>query len=135
MKLAIKLAGVFATGAFLLVSLTTYVGSLDVASLIMGKSQNLSAIMDISMAKPLRVLTLAIPSTILAAILGYILGNTFDHPKGSPKKKTRTSPLDEMLEKEGLTGEETFLDDLNQPSASAPPAQEPPPEAIDPELL
>jgi len=124
-KLSLKLAGITGTGAFLLVSLMTYVGSMDVLGLLSGHPQQLDAVMDLSLAKPLKVLTLALPSVFIAGFLGYFLGNVLSHPKGPIKKPTKPeapkSPLDDLLAQEGLTGEETFLEDLETSDVSSDP--------------
>jgi hypothetical protein len=109
MKLPQKLAGVFATGTFLLVSLTVYISAMNPGNLMDG--------VDTALSTPLKILTLALPSALVAGILGFILGSTWSNPKGpapgSRKKTAGSASSSHRGTGPGLTGNETFLDDID----------------------
>lgn len=89
MKLAHKFAGVFACGAFILVSLTTYFASMNPITLVESalNPQTMDEVVDTSLERPLKVLTLAFPSAVAAGILGYLLGGVL----GKPKRPVKSS--------------------------------------------
>lgn len=130
MKLSHKFAGILGCGAFILVSLTTYFGSLNPMSLIDSamNPDTLDTVVDTSLEKPLKVLTLAFPSALLAGFLGYFLGGVLRKPKGSAKQSqakaeataavattdsAETSGTAPAVEGLVMTGNETFLDDVS----------------------
>ena len=104
MKLTTKITGLCACVA---VILTTYTGIFN------------------NMA-PLEILSLAIPGAALAGFFGFQIGEILSKPKGTlhkrsrkkPEKKQTTSTVEPMA---SITGNETFLSDLETPTTEEHP--------------
>ncbi len=137
-KLSYKLAGVFATGAFVLVGLTTYAGSMDPVKLIMALISSIQYLidyfsgnvestgvshLDTSLSNPMKVIQWGAPGALVGGVIGYYIGDIFSNPKGGEKKRVdsslTSSPYNDIemeAEGEALTGNETFLDDVEDES-------------------
>ncbi len=69
---------------------------------------------------PLEIISLAIPGAALASFFGYQIGDILSKPKGNPHKRSRkkaekkqSTPQAEPIAP--ITGNETFLSDLETP--------------------
>ncbi len=133
-KLSYKLAGIFATGSFILVGLTTYADSVEPSKLIMAFVSSIQYLinyfsgtvestgmnhLDTSLNNPMRVLQWGAPGAFVGGVIGYYIGDIFSNPKGSQEQRknaeTSKEPIpyaSSELEGEALTGNETFLDDI-----------------------
>ncbi|MGE0199852.1 MAG: hypothetical protein AB7P76_02650 [Candidatus Melainabacteria bacterium] len=104
MKLSIKLAGLSASGGFSLLLLTGTAREID----------------------PLNLLWLVLPGGIIMGVIGYFLGETLGNPKGhlKPKKgkSARGKTAAAATPSKRITGEETFLDDLDTIDDTAIPS-------------
>ena len=143
LKLQYKLSGIFATGAFILVGLTTYMASADpvkMMSAAVGSIQYIIAYlsgtagtasisvegMDTSFSNPFKVIQWGSLGAMFGGFIGFFLRDIFAHPQGGQKKKPAVDVSPYKLPSElgqigKLTGNESFLDDVSAdltPSAS-----------------
>jgi hypothetical protein len=103
-KLAVKTAGLFATGSLSLVMLTAYFTS----------------------QQSWKALELGLPAALAAGFIGYQIGNIMANPKGPTPARNKHkkqaaghgAPMPTEPEQPLITGEETYLADLEE----VPPA-------------
>ncbi len=124
-KLSTQFCLTCATGAMVMVGLTTYIASisLDVGSIASpamtgGLYDQLS---NTSIYKPLKILMLGVPGAILGGVLGYVVGDMLDNPRGrlpdwymKRREERRVKKAEANKPKEPIvTGEEIFLDEFD----------------------
>lgn len=116
MKLSVKLAGLFGSGVFIITAIPGFFQHIRPTSLsgMANEAVQGMAIME--------TLFFALLGTGIAAVIGYIIGDILSKPMGNPAPRhqnTRhlqagSSQTAHSADGPALTGEETFLDDLDQ---------------------
>ncbi len=115
MQLSKKLAGVFATGAFIIMGLTIFIGNTDPLTFLMALAKGQIAVaVDTTMDRPMKVFTIAVPSAILAGLIGYFIGEVMANPAGPKPSRSGNRPAQNArtVQGSGMTGDETFIDDI-----------------------
>lgn len=122
-KLSIQFALTCASGALVIVGLSTFLGGVtgqDLTTLLDGNMGNggvVGRLTDTSIYKPMKILMLGLPGAIIGGFLGYIVGDMMDNPRGSipnwylEQRRKKSEP--EKPKEPVITGEEMFLDDLS----------------------
>lgn len=127
-KLSKQFSMTCATGALALIGVTSYLAGVDLTAmdLSMESSDLIEQLGNTSLHRQLKILYLGIPSAIVLSILGYIMGDILDNPRGRvPEKELgldkdsgggsgKGSAAAKPKEPDHLiTGDEMFLDDLD----------------------
>jgi hypothetical protein len=122
-KLSIQFALTCASGALVIVGLSTFLGGVsgqDLTTLLdgaMGNGGVVGRLSDTSIYKPMKILMLGLPGAMIGGFLGYIVGDMMDNPRGSipswylEQRRKKNEP--EKPKEPVITGEEMFLDDLS----------------------
>jgi hypothetical protein len=112
MKLPVQLAGLFASGAFIVTALPSFFQQVLPSQLSMSTSSNMELISGVSLAE---TLLFSLGGTVVAGIIGFMIGNILSKPSGKPKK-AKSQPLGKKSAKFAknvpVTGDETFLRDV-----------------------
>lgn len=123
MKLGVKLCGLFASGAFVLIGLSGAFSTVDFGTLFSNVTTGDApdTAIDTTLSAPLKVLYYAVPGAVLAGFLGYWIGSTLSHPKGPSQEEIRRRKKERAQARQNrgkvsqpLTGNETFLEDLEE---------------------
>jgi hypothetical protein len=155
LKLSIKLAGIFASGAFVMVSLVTYANRVDPTDLLQLVSTSLQYIVgyltgsapsipdtgvDTSLSNPLKVFQWGVFGALVGGAIGYMMGNILENPEGPPKQpakpkqrprqasvsfKDNTAEMDDMVEKAVDPDRATAPVDSEEPESNEPATQAP----------
>lgn len=119
MKLAVKWAGLCASGTFVLCAIPGFYQQIKPVSpeeLLAGVAQG----MDV-----LEVLGVSLGGALLVGLIGYVIGDILSKPQGKPKRlESRASSAPSKVKEPSVTGDETFLDDLDAPAPVAEPYTE-----------
>jgi hypothetical protein len=111
MKLSIRIAGICASGTFILTALPGFYQHTKPTSIMHMANETLAGM------TILETLMISMGGAFAAAFIGYVMGDILSNPKGGPKKKKKSSvaagpPVRQLS---------TALDDA---MAAAPPADE-----------
>ncbi|MDH4380181.1 MAG: hypothetical protein QE263_09800 [Vampirovibrionales bacterium] len=121
MKLSKQFALTCGSGALVMVGLTTLIVGLNTSDAfsVYYQMNSVDRLADISIYKPLKILYLGLPTAIIGAFVGYVIGDILDNPRGSipehklAAKKKKQEDDEAEAAKPVLTGEESFLDDMD----------------------
>ncbi len=122
MKLAIKTAGLCASGAFIITALPGFyqqVKPVSAASMMTASVEGIGL---------LETLGFSLLGALVAGFLGYMLGEVLAKPqRKAAKKPARTSSRQAAVKPvKPVTGEETFLSDVEEPVTNAMPIESAP---------
>lgn len=114
MKLPLKLAGLFGSGVFILTAIPGFYQQVKPASL---NAMMTDAIQGMAILEKLGISLLG---ALVAGVLGFVIGDIFSKPRGKvkkPKPKPAKSNIPSRFLEEPksapVTGEETFLQDMD----------------------
>lgn len=132
-KLSRQFSLTCAAGAIAIVGVVSYMAGIDLSSadFSLDNTQLLEQLGNTSLSRQLKVIYLGFPSAIILSILGYIMGDILDNPRGripdsvfDNKSQESSSGRDPSGSSRGtaytptkpspiITGDELFLDDLD----------------------
>lgn len=128
-KLSKQFSITCSAGALAIVGVVSYMAGIDLTSmdLSMENSQLLDQLGNTSISRQLKVIYLGFPSAIILGMLGYVMGDILDNPRGKipesimdphsdkPILGGSSTPKQESKPKPNpmITGDELFLDDLD----------------------
>jgi ABC-type lipoprotein release transport system permease subunit len=121
MKLSRQFALTCGSFAIIMVGLTTLIVGLNTSDAfsVYYQMSAVDRLADISIYKPLKILYLGLPATIIGAFVGYVIGDILDNPRGSipehklAAKKKKKEEEEAEAAKPVMTGDESFLDDMD----------------------